>query len=427
MLGDTIFAVASPPGVGPRGIVRLSGPDALAVADELLDRGVPRERAMHERHIEVLGYPVDCTVLVMPGPRSYTGEDVVELHLPGAPLLLEHVLTRLRGAARDATPGEFTRRACEAGKMDLVEAEAVLELIHASGAESGRRALDILRGGLRGGIEEVRSALLDARAMLEAGLDFAEGETGVVSHDAWLPRLAEASSRLRELADALPAAAAGGELLLVGASNAGKSALCNALAGEQVALVSDRPGTTRDVLSVEIAPGVCVLDAPGDLAAARSADAAAIALRNRLATRAAGAVMVVDRTDPIVVPSELPVVAVVLTKLDLPADGDVSYELPAARSFSVSSTTGAGVAALRTFLSERSSAAPVGSGLRMIDLLERARQVVDRARAGAVAGVPEEVLAVDLLEAVTGLDQMTGRGSSDEVLDRVFSRFCLGK
>ena len=408
-------------------MIRLSGPDAVGVAGALLKRRVPTSRTSFDAEVEVLGAAVECRVLVMPGPRSYTGEDVVELHLPGSPLLLEHVLSSLRRQARDATPGEFTRRAVEGGRMDLAEAEAVLELIHAAGAAEGRRALEVLRGGLREGIEQVRGALLDARAMVEAGLDFTEGETGDVAPEAWLPGLAAASARLTELSAALPAAAPGGELLLLGASNAGKSTLCNALAGRQVALVSAAPGTTRDILAADLAPGVRILDAPGDLSAGGAADASAIELRDRLATRASGAVLVVDLTDPVIVSTELPIVAVVLTKRDLAPAAEVPAGLPSAPRFVVSSAAGDGIEALSRHLRHRASAAPVGSGQRMRDLLDRVGDAVDRAREAALVGVPEEAIALDLTDAVVELDQLRGQGASEEVLDRVFGRFCLGK
>lgn len=431
MLGDTIFAIASPPGASERGILRVSGPCAIELVSDVLDDALPVERGVYERTIEVLGFGVACAALVMPGPRSYTGEDVVELHLPGSPLLLENVQARWRGEARDATPGEFTRRAFEAGRLDLAAAESVLQLIHASGEAAGRRALDVLRGGLRRGVDEVRSRLVDARSLLEAGLDFTDGETGEVEPEQWLPGLEACAVRLSELRGGLPPAAVGGELLLVGRANAGKSSLCNALAGEAVVLVSEEAGTTRDVLVVEVAPGVRLLDAPGDLdESTEGSDAAALAWRDRQAVRAAGAVLVIDPTEGAgreLPATELPVVAVVFTKLDLVVAPESVLALPPVPQFWVSNETGAGLAALRTFLNGRRSAGPVGSGRRIADLLERAEVAVRRACDGGRERAPEELVAEDLAAALSQLDQVDGRSTPEDVLDRIFASFCLGK
>ena len=433
MLGDTICAVASPPGAAVRGVIRVSGPDALGAVGALLATTLPLERAAHETAVDVLGHAVECLVLVMPGPRSYTGEDVVELHLPGSPLLLEGVLARLRGRLRDATPGEFTRRAYENGRLDLAAAEAVHDLICAADDEQRRRALALVDGSLTRGVEQVRGLLQDARALLEAGLDFTDGETGEVAAADWLPGLAAARTQLAELAAELPAGAAAGELVLLGATNAGKSSLANALAPGAQLLVSAQAGTTRDVLAVEVAPGVTLLDGPGDLPGASGVDQAALALRDRVMSRGTASILVVDLTAPQVPARALPVAAVVLTKLDLapqmaPARAkELPADLAGAPVFAVSSATGVGLAALREFLGQRSAGGPVAAGRRAADLLDRARWAIERAEAGAAAGAPEEVLAVELGDALAALDALHGKSSPEAVLDRIFAGFCLGK
>ena len=233
VIGDTIFAVASPPGAAERGVLRISGPRALQLAGEVVESELQPRRSVLETAVHILGHRVPCLVLVMPGPGSYTGEDVVELHLPGSPLLLEKLGERLRPVGRDALPGEFTRRAYENGRLGLTEAEAVLDLIHAATQDDRAKALDMLEGGLSESVDGVRALVQDALALLESGLDFTEGETGTVAAESWLRLLRTALQMVQSVETALPQARSGGEVLLVGAGNAGKSSLCNALAGEQ--------------------------------------------------------------------------------------------------------------------------------------------------------------------------------------------------
>ncbi len=437
MLGDTIFAVASPPGGAARGIVRVSGPAAVQVVAGLLaaspDRpALERRRGVVAAEVSVLGFAVPVRLLVMPAPASYTGEDVVELHLLGSPLLLEQVCALLRGSARDATPGEFTRRAFENGKLDLAQAEAVLQLIHAADADAGERAAAVLAGGLSRAVAAVRSRLDDARATLEAGLDFAEDETGAVEPAEVEAALAAVTGALEELSAQAPAGRSGGELLLVGAANAGKSTLVNALCPAARHAVAARPGTTRDVLRAALGPGVVLLDAAGDFAGGAAVDRAAIDARDEAAGQAAGAIGVVDLAAPAPLPSlRLPLVAWVGTKLDLMPDVTAAVEVPAGvPAFRVSAHTGAGIDALRRFLAERCGAyagGDRGAGARIADLLERCRAAVGTARAALAAGEAPEIVALLLREAVEELDAVDGSSSPEDVLDRVFAAFCLGK
>lgn len=427
VLDDTIFAVASPPGAGARGVIRISGGEAISAVRAVLGLDLPQRRAVREGSVQVLDQPVECLVLVMPGPASYTGEDVVELHLPGSPLLLEIVQARLRGHMRDATPGEFTRRAFENGKLDLAEAEAVHALIAAAGENERRHAMFVLGGGLADAIDRLRADVLDARALLEAGLDFTAGETGEVPRDAWLGSLRAVLRRVEELRAGLPSALPGGDLLLVGAANAGKSSLCNALVGDAQLLVSDVAGTTRDVLAVELAPGVRLLDAPGDLDAPLPLDRSALRLRDSLAAGAGAAIAVLDATRPAPVRTALPVVAVVVTKVDL-AEAPEIAESPDAPRFAVSSVTGAGIPELRAFLCSRgASAAPSGTRRRVADLLERAARSLGQAIAAGDAAAPEELVSEELAGCLAQLDAVHGRSTSEAVLDRIFAGFCLGK
>ncbi|MDP6929712.1 MAG: 50S ribosome-binding GTPase [Planctomycetota bacterium] len=425
MIGDTILAVASPPGVGHRGILRLSGPDALAIAGDLIGQELT-VRAALDCEIEVMGSPVECLAMVMPGPRSYTGEDIVELHLPGSPYLLDHLSRRLRSRARDATAGEFTRRAWENGRLDLARAEAVLALIHAADTAERRSALAVLRGGLSAVVDESRSLIQDSLALVESGLDFTEGETGQVERRDWIGPIEGARGRIVDLIASLPPVRAGGELLLVGAANAGKSSLCNALAGQEMVLVSDHAGTTRDVVSVELAPGVNLLDAPGDIGDAPEEEVAALEFTRRVGGRGGGAVLVIDRSDPKMPGTELPVVAVVFTKADLPA-GPVIGEVAQAPSFSVSSHSGEGIEEFRHFLTMRRGGGPQAGHGHSLDCLQRAEESLATACDRRFAALPQELLAVELGRALAALDEIHGRSSAEDLLDRIFGHFCLGK
>lgn len=452
MLGDTIAAVASPPGVGARGVIRVSGPQALTVADNVVGQALPRVRGACTRAVRVRGYELPALCLVMPGPGSYTGEDVVELHLPGGPLLLQSVLSDLEGAgARRPGPGEFSRRAYEHGRLRLEQAEAVADLIAADGEQARRLALYALSGGLADTVAQVRSLLQDACAVLESGLDFTADETGAVPPEAWLGTVGAAESILADSVAQLPAALPGGELLLLGAADAGKSSLCNALAQRDVVMVGEGAGTTRDVIAVPLpadgplsaaGPAVCVtlLDAPGDVDAPGAVEAAALALRDRLGARAGGVLMVVDLAAPRLPRPllSLPVVALVATKSDLVADphgtaATVRDALAAAGTevggtFVVSSRSGDGIDALRHFLHALGARGTVPEGtVRWRDALRAALVAVQRARTVGDAGGAEELAAADLSQALHTLDTVHGSSSPEELLDRIFARFCLGK
>ncbi len=373
----------------------------------------------------------------MPGPRSYTGEDCVELHLAGSPVLIAEVAAQMCAACgpslRPALPGEFTARACQNGRMDMAQAEGVLMLIHGEDAREVARGASWLAGGLSAAVSRVRSLAQDALALVEAGLDFEAGDTGEVDESLWRDPLVAAHAEAIALVAAMPRAIAGGEALLLGRSNAGKSSLCNALAQRDAALVDAVSGTTRDVLRVELAPGVAVWDAPGDLENPLDVDRAALTLRNRLAGRASSAVIVVDSADiPSGLASSLPCLCVVWTKRDLRGEpGDADRErlrraapfTEGAPQFVVSASTGDGLPALRAFLAERSrrGAADPGGPQRHAATLALA------ALKRAVASPQAELASQDLQEALAALGQIDGQHGVEDLLDRIYRRFCMGK
>jgi tRNA modification GTPase len=290
----TIAAIASPAGPGARGIVRLSGPGSSTIVRALWV-GAPRElraRGMATGRIDDGRGTQPALLLWMPAPRSYTGEDVAELHVPGSPHLVAAVLSRvLELGAAAARPGEFTRRAFENGRIDLTRAEGVLELVAARNEAEARAAGQLLLGGLGTRVDALRDALDDVRALAEASLDFDEADTGHVANAELTASMAAIRARLDE-ALAFEHARARASVLprvaLAGAPNAGKSTLFNALAGAEHAIVTPISGTTRDVLEAEVeldGARALLLDLPGLDAEAGGVDRAAqAAARERLAS-----------------------------------------------------------------------------------------------------------------------------------------------
>ena len=440
MLGDTIVAQASREGAAERAVLRVSGPHALGVVAALTGP-LPRRRAQLETRLGAGFAPLEALVLVMPGPASFTGEDVVELHVPGSPLLVRRLIERLvragDGAVRPALPGEFTARACHNGRLDLAQAEGILLLLHAADTRAAAAANEWLSGGYSELARRLRAALQDVLAEIEAELDFADGETATLAVDVTVrqAQLAAIADEFDRILASLPVAAPGGEHLLLGRANAGKSSLANALAGRDASLVDGSPGTTRDLLRIELEPGVVLWDAPGDLDTPAAADAQALALRDRIAGRATAALWVLDATAPMAPPSPgsspLPCSAVVWTKCDavtkvppLPAElaPHVSPDVPV---LCTSARTGAGLDRLRAHLRATETGGLIAAGGPLRAALGEAQQAIGRAR--AVAGTRAELAAVELQAALRAIDGLGGSHSPEALLDRIYGRFCLGK
>jgi len=257
-MADTIAAIASPPGGGLRGILRLSGPRSQEIVRSIWVGAVPPlgRRGIHLGRIRDRRGEQPAMLLWMPAPRSFTREDVAELHLPGSPPLLAAALERLLElGARAAAPGEFTRRAFLNGRIDLARAEGVLALVSSRNESERAAAHALLSGGLSERIEDLRNRLEELRATCEASLDFDERDTGHVPAEEIQARAQEAREDLaRALSWEVRRADVGGEprVVLAGRPNAGKSAVFNALAGREEALVSHLEGTTRDALSARL-------------------------------------------------------------------------------------------------------------------------------------------------------------------------------
>jgi len=441
---DTIAAVASPPGPGLRGVVRLTGPRAwqIALAGFEADGGgpapAPTRAEIRPGRLRLAGLraPLPATVALWPAPRTYTGQPLAEVHTVGAVPVVQLVLAdALARGARPAEPGEFTLRAFLCGRLDLTRAEAVVGVIDARSPAQLEAALRQLAGGLATPLARLRDRLLDVLAHLEAGLDFVdEPDVDPLARAELAAELAAAAAEVATLADRLRDRDRPGGMpvvVLAGPPNAGKSRLFNALIGHDRAIVSPRAGTTRDYLS---APCDCaglaieLVDTAGIEPAAGPIEGRAQALR---ADQAARADLVLDCRCADVTSPDLPAGPprlVVWTKADLaPPPPDLGPD-----SLPTSAADGAGLGRLRAAIAAALSArpadgdAPAGTGPRCRDALRRAGDAL-RSAAGAVALGGDELVAIDLRQAADELGKVVGAVVTDDILDRIFRRFCIGK
>ncbi len=440
MPGDTIAAIATPPGGAARALIRLSGPRAAEIVAALwrgpFERGA---RAIFRGRVDDGSGTQPALLFWMPGPRSFTREDVAELHLPGAEPLVRAVLARICAlGARPAEPGEFTRRAFHSGRIDLSRAEGLLELVLAANEAQRAAAAELVCGGLAARVERLRSELLDLAALCEASLDFEERDTGHVPANELEARGQRLLGKLDEaLAFEGARARRGGEprVLLAGAPNAGKSTLFNALLGREEALVDEQAGTTRDLVRAELAlaQGGCLLVDSAGLEPGQDELGREAQSRTRAALASADALLwVVDASrgdaQP---PRELPAAT---PRLLVWSQIDRAAAAPAPPGWlAVSARTGQGLAELRAELA-RLLGAGAGEGGPLRELSERhaaaLREAHARLEAGLAAqraGASPELLAEDLQRALAALDDISGASTREDVLERIFARFCIGK
>jgi tRNA modification GTPase len=449
-LDDTIAAIASPSGGALRGIVRLSGPASVASAERLfvptsaVNISALRQTACLTGSLQLGDHwgAIPARLYVWPSTQSYTRQPSVELHTIGSPPLLEGVLeAAVQAGARLARPGEFTLRAHLAGRLDLTQAEAVLGVIDARSQRELALALEQLSGGLAGPLAGLRSTLLDLLAHLEAGLDFAEEDIEFIARDELDRQLQAAETIITRLAQQMQSRRETAELsrvVLWGEPNVGKSSLLNALAGSAVAIVSDRAGTTRDYVTkvLSLDGTQCLLvDTAG--ATSDSFDPIASAAQqatDRSTAAAEVTLLCLDVSRPL---SDWETAhlreltrgpsIVVLTKCDLP-----SARAAQRGEIATSSTSGVGLAELRAAIAQqlhesRTESALVGTAVRCRESLQQAADALARARSSAMQGDGEELVAAEVRVALDGLGQVAGVVYTDDVLDRVFSRFCIGK
>ena len=449
---DTICAIASAAGQAQRGIVRISGPQVLHCLESILVESnlfaAINQPTILRSEIQIGGFPAcDAQLYYWPDHRSYTREPSVEIHMPGAAPLLQATLNQLcqipTGLVRIAEPGEFTMRAFLAGRLDLTQAEAVLGVIDAVDQQELSVALSQLAGGLNKDLQSLRNRLIELLAHLEAGLDFVEEDIEFISQDQLQRQVGALAKQLDEILGKLSSRLVQSNhvrILLRGLPNVGKSSLLNALVGEPAAIVSEVAGTTRDYVTrlCRISGVDCTLiDTAGvELSAAELSqiDSEAQEVTDRQKEVSQVELFCVDGSRELEaweieqikrVPDGLRIV--VCTKSDLP--GFIAH----AAADVVTSHTVEGVAALRehlvNVLGQRTTEGPVvqQTAARCVDSLEKATQSVQRAWQLCGQQWVEELIAVELRTALNQLGLIIGAVYTDDILDRIFSTFCIGK
>jgi tRNA modification GTPase len=441
-LDDTIVAIASAPGGALRGIVRLSGPASATCVAKVFRAADAAVRSASVLSGEVM-LPrsmgtVPARLYLWPDRRSYTRQPAAELHTLGSPPLLEALVESLcQAGARLARPGEFTLRAFLAGRLDLTQAEAVLGVIDARGQAQLDTALAQLAGGLAGPLAALRERLLDLLAHLEAGLDFVEEDIEFITPadlDAQLAATAQEVAQLAQRMRSRRDTAGLPRVVLVGEPNAGKSSLFNAMAGSDAAIVSGVAGTTRDYLTCRlVAEGqeFLLVDTAGETSAREKLSIAGLAQATTARQR--------READVTIVCSEA---GGAFRFTHAPCDYDGAIQVwtkcdqhsppHAASGIRTSSQTGEGLSeltqAIATRLSELAADAVVAStAARCGESLELAAAALVRARDLVASDAGEELVAAEVRTALEGLGQVAGAVYTDDVLDRVFGRFCIGK
>ena len=456
---DTIAAIATPPGIGGVGLIRVSGPTAEGIAQRLF-RPLPRGNFLshHLYHGKIIAPTTgaildEVLVAFLKGPHSYTGEDTLEISCHGGPLILRTVLEAVfLSGARPAERGEFTQRAFLNNRLDLAQAEAVLDIITAKTRPGLAAAIDCLSGKLSEPIEAIRSEMIDLLAGVEAAIDFSEDDGIEETPD-------EALLRIRKLIDKIAALAAtyrrgriyreGIGVVIAGRPNVGKSSLLNRILGEKRAIVTPIPGTTRDFIEETVDIGgipVRLTDTAGLRPPENAIEKEGVDLVwERLKTADAVLVLLDGSADLTADDRELLVKMIskpmlpVLNKSDLPQRLDEKSLRPllpegTPPAIRISAKYGDGLDRLTAALRDLVLATPAEElpeavilHLHQKTALEKAAADLERAHEGLLATLPPELVALEVREALDALGEITGRTTSEEILDRIFANFCIGK
>jgi tRNA modification GTPase len=446
-LDDTIVAIATPPGRGGIGVVRLSGPEARAIAAPLLrlKHELAAGRAVFGELIEPdTGERIDEIVATyFAKPHSYTTDDVVELSAHGAPVVLRHVVELcLARGARLAEPGEFTLRAFLNGRLDLTQAEAVRDLIEAQTLYQAKVAAQQLEGALSKRLQPIKEELVQLITLLEAGVDFAEDDVAVLPAEKILTGIARVGRPLAELLASFAYGKTvheGLTLAIVGRPNVGKSSLFNRLVERERAIVTATPGTTRDLVSETVALGgipVKLVDTAGIRQAFDEAESIGIRKAYEALADADLVLVVLDASQPRTSEDDALLKAaegrnqiVVQNKIDLGPRG--SGLGPQNGFVPTSATTGEGIPELRDAILKHIGGSQMETGfltnVRHEALVRASLNALSAAEVSTRAAVPHEMLLLDLYSALRPLDAITGATTADDILHRIFSQFCIGK
>ena len=443
---DTIVAISTPPGRGGIGIIRLSGLAARAIAEPLLKLRHPLAPAQ-ARFAEILdstGETLDeAVVTFFEKPHSYTSEDIVEIAAHGSPVLLDHLLRQcIAAGARLAEPGEFTQRAFLSGRLDLTQAEAVHDLIEATTLHQARIAAQQLGGSLSRQISPVKQQLIALIASLEAGIDFAEDDIDTLPTAQITQQIEAIQTPLAALEQTFAYGKIirdGFTLAIVGRPNAGKSSLFNRLVQRDRAIVTATPGTTRDLVTERVSlDGIPVelIDTAGLRHSTDEAETIGIAKTREAMAEADIVLLVLDATALLHPEDEATIstltnrpLIIAINKSDLTANTPLTHH----PTIKTSALTGSGIQELRTsILAHITAAAPTSETALLTNL--RQQQSVSAALAALATAlratanvIPHEMILLDLYESLHSLDALTGTTTSDDILNLIFSKFCIGK
>ena len=448
-LDETIVAISTALGRSALGIVRISGKNTFTIVARLFRSRTPLEhrRATLGQWLDVDGEPLDDVVVTaFHGPHSYTGEDLAELSAHGNPNLLQRIIEGVRGCgARLAGPGEFTLRAVAHGKMDLTQAEAVHDFIEAQTIQQARTALQQMEGSASKRVTPAKKELINAIAHLEAGIDFAEDDVDIPNAAAIATKLHSIHEQLNALKSTFDYGrllSKGVRLTILGKPNVGKSSLFNRLLAAERAIVTEIPGTTRDVLTETIdfaGVPVRLADTAGVHKTADRVESIGVSRSLESVSEADLTLVVLDGSRPIDADdeqvlrktAELPR-RVIINKADLPQA--LQLQPNGIESIHVSAVTGAGFSdlkqAIQEFLMDRRTDLAddfVLTNARQYEALCRATESLGSGEAAVGAGVPQEMVLVDLYVALSALNEFTGDVVTEDILDRIFATFCIGK
>ena len=442
-LSDTLVAISTPPGRGGLGVVRISGSQALPIAGRILSPVDWRPWQAHLAHLlDRDGHIVDEVIATFfASPRSYTAEDLVEISCHGSPVVLRHAVERaLHAGARLAEPGEFTLRAFLRGRIDLPQAEAIRDLIDATTLYQARIAAQQAAGSVSRRLSPVKDQLLQLIALLEAGIDFAEDDISIAPAAEILRRLHPVLEGVRSLAASFQYGAlvrSGISLAIVGRPNVGKSSLFNRLLEQDRAIVTDIPGTTRDVVSDIASIGgipVKLHDTAGIRQGSDLVENLGIERSYQAMADADLTLVVIDASQSLDPDDETLISRAAAQGRHLVVHNkcDLAPATPAA--LAVSALTGQGIDSLRQAILH--AVAPPGgfepeagfiTSLRQEQLLRESAAFLDKARSAVEANIPHEMLLLDLYAALQPIDAITGATTADDILNRIFSTFCIGK
>jgi len=453
---DTIAAIATPPGEGGIAVVRISGPAAEKIARKIFNRrhrgnGALRSHTLYRGQIidPKDAQPIDEVLLtIMRKPRSYTGEDVVEVHCHGGNFLVRQILALiLSQGARQAKPGEFTKRAFLNGRIDLAQAEAVIDLIRARTVQGAQLALNQAGGGLSKYVGQLREELLDILVQLEAAIDFPEEEIELLQRHHLIAKINALIDNINVISASYDWGRLfreGAKVCICGRPNVGKSSLMNALLGTDRVIVTPIPGTTRDVieesLNLDGLP-VIIWDTAGLRDSADQVEQIGVALSRRYLEQADALVVVIDGSveltpedQALLLIAESKKVVIALNKSDLPSVVGLQSLTTdrSTRVLTTSAKTGTGIDSLKQTLRELILGFVTESPVTVTNL--RHRSELQRSAAGLIRavetlnqGLPPELAAIDLSDAREALEEIIGVVSNDNILERIFANFCIGK